>query len=97
MAGWIKRGPTGVIGTNKADAMETVETLLADELPSIGASEASPAAVDQLLHQRGVRPFGFEQWLALDKYEQETGKAAGRPRVKVTDLEEMLRLAKVEA
>jgi len=97
VAGWIKRGPSGVIGTNKADAMETVETLLGDDLPQIGATEASPAAVDRLLHQRGVRPFSFEQWLALDKYEQEKGKAAGRPRVKVTAAEEMLRVAKVEA
>lgn len=97
VAGWIKRGPTGVIGTNKADAMETVESLLGDELPSIAAADASPAAVDQLLHQRDVQPFGFEQWLALDKYEQEAGKAAGRPRVKVTALEEMLRLAKAGA
>ncbi len=96
VAGWIKRGPTGVIGTNKADAMETVASLLGDELPSIDAAKASPAAVDRLLQERGVHPFDFERWLALDKYEQEAGKAAGRPRVKVTALEEMLRLAKPE-
>ncbi len=97
VAGWIKRGPTGVIGTNKADAMETVASLLGDELPSIDAAEASPDAVDRLLQERGVHPFDFERWLALDKHEQEAGKAAGRPRVKVTALEEMLRLAKPEA
>jgi ferredoxin/flavodoxin---NADP+ reductase len=97
VAGWIKRGPTGVIGTNKADAMETVETLLHDELPVLGADEASPAAIDRLLEQRGVHPFGFEQWLALDRHELEAGKAAGRPRVKVTAVEEMLRLANAKS
>jgi ferredoxin--NADP+ reductase len=97
VAGWIKRGPTGVIGTNKADAMETVETLLHDELPPVSADQASPAAVDRLLEQRGVHPFGFEQWLALDRHELEAGKAAGRPRIKVTTVDEMLRLAGVKA
>ena len=97
VAGWIKRGPTGVIGTNKADAMETVESLLSDELPSLDAAEASPAAVDRLLQARGVHPFGFEQWLALDSHELEAGKASGRPRVKVTAVEDMLRFAKTEA
>ncbi|HKI57153.1 MAG TPA: FAD-dependent oxidoreductase [Trueperaceae bacterium] len=97
VAGWIKRGPTGVIGTNKADAMETVEQLLADDLPEVSAADASPAAVDQLLHRRGVRPFGFEHWLALDKYEQDAGKTSGRPRVKVTAVEDMLRFARAAA
>ncbi|MEJ2358592.1 MAG: FAD-dependent oxidoreductase [Deinococcales bacterium] len=96
VAGWIKRGPTGVIGTNKADAMETVESLLQDEPPPVDAAQASPAAVDQLLQQRGVRPFGFGQWLALDQHELQAGKAAGRPRVKVTAVEDMLRFAKAE-
>jgi ferredoxin/flavodoxin---NADP+ reductase len=97
VAGWIKRGPTGVIGTNKADAMETVESLLQDDLPHVDASQASPAAVDQLLQQRGVRPFDFKQWLALDQHELEAGKTSGRPRVKVTAVDEMLRFAKARA
>ena len=97
VAGWIKRGPTGVIGTNKADAMETVDSLLQDDLPAIDQAQASPAAVDQLLHQRGVATFGFDQWLALDRHELEAGKASGRPRVKVTAVEEMLRFAKAGA
>ncbi len=97
VAGWIKRGPTGVIGTNKADAMETVASLLSDELPAIGAEAASPAAIDALLSQRAVRPFGFEQWRALDKFELDAGEASGRPRVKVTAVEEMLRFTKARA
>ncbi len=93
VAGWIKRGPTGVIGTNKADAMDTVTSLLADEQPALGGDAATPASVDALLAERGVRPFGFDHWLALDRHEQETGKTQGRPRVKVTDVEAMLRFA----
>jgi ferredoxin/flavodoxin---NADP+ reductase len=96
VAGWIKRGPTGVIGTNKADAIETVEQLLADELPAVSAEDASAAAVDQLLRTRGVRAFDFEHWMALDKHEQEAGKASGRPRVKVTAVDDMLRFAATE-
>ncbi|MEJ2666139.1 MAG: FAD-dependent oxidoreductase [Deinococcales bacterium] len=96
VAGWIKRGPTGVIGTNKADAIETVEQLLADELPAVSAEDASAAAIDQLLRTRGVRAFDFEHWMALDKHEQEAGKASGRPRVKVTAVDDMLRFAATE-
>jgi ferredoxin--NADP+ reductase len=90
VAGWIKRGPTGVIGTNKADAMETVRSLLADALPEIPAERAEPQAILDLLEAKGVRYCTLEGWQALDKIELEAGAAQGRPRVKVTDLEEML-------
>ncbi len=92
VAGWIKRGPTGVIGTNKADAMETVASLLEDDLPALDPAAAAPEAIDALLAERGVRPFGFDQWLALDRHELDAGKASGRPRVKVTDVEAMLKV-----
>ncbi len=92
VAGWIKRGPTGVIGTNKADAMETVETLLEHEpttdLPDDPAK--TPEAVDELLRTRGVDPVTFERWLELDRYEVTAGEAQGRPRVKVVSVKEML-------
>jgi ferredoxin/flavodoxin---NADP+ reductase len=91
-AGWIKRGPTGVIGTNKADAMETVETLLENErttdLPD--DPDKAPEAVTALLKERGVDVVDFGRWLALDKLEQAAGAAQGRPRVKVTNLQKML-------
>lgn len=93
VAGWIKRGPTGVIGTNKADAMETVESLLADKLPTLDPADAAPEAIDRLLAERGVKPFGFRQWQALDRLELEAGQAAGRPRVKITDVASMLEVA----
>lgn len=89
VAGWIKRGPSGVIGTNKADAMETVASLLADDLPDVAAADADPAAVDALLDARGVNPFPLAAWLALDRAELAAGEASGRPRVKacrVTDM-----------
>lgn len=94
VAGWIKRGPSGVIGTNKADAMETVASLLADELPDVAPDLATPEAVDRLLAQRGVTPFRFEHWQALDRFELEAGERQGRPRVKVTDVEAMLRFCR---
>lgn len=91
VAGWIKRGPSGVIGTNKADAMETVRSLLADELAT--PAEAADEAVPALLESRGVRAVGWDGWLALDRAETAAGAPHGRPRVKVTDVAEMLRRA----
>ena len=85
-AGWIKRGPSGVIGTNKADAMETVDALLEDDLPA----PTAPGAIAPLLDDRGVRYVRFEDWKALDAAEIEAGEAQGRPRVKVTSVEGML-------
>jgi ferredoxin/flavodoxin---NADP+ reductase len=95
VAGWIKRGPSGVIGTNKADAMETVRGLLADPLPPV--EEASDEALPNLLARRGVEAIDFDGWLALDRAETEAGAASGRPRVKVVAVDEMLRRARVAA
>ncbi|MBV8423599.1 MAG: NADP oxidoreductase [Candidatus Eremiobacteraeota bacterium] len=91
VAGWIKRGPTGVIGTNKADASETAKAILED-LPSLPpAPEGTEAAVDALLQSRGVRVCLWEDWLAIDRYERELGQQAGREeRVKVTDFGALL-------
>ncbi len=93
VAGWIKRGPTGVIGTNKADAMETVRELLEDDLPAIDPEKASPEAIDRLLESRGVRVFTFDHWQALDEAELAAGEEQGRPRVKVTSVDDMLEQA----
>lgn len=95
VAGWIKRGPSGVIGTNKADAMETVAALLEDHeagrLADRQAADLQPAAIDALLARRGARPFGAEEWFALDLAEIGAGEAQGRPRVKTVRWPEMLR------
>jgi ferredoxin--NADP+ reductase len=92
VAGWIKRGPSGVIGTNKADAADTVKLLLADAASLPAAAEPSPESVDALLEARGVRVVTVRDWLKLDQHEQETGKAQGRPRVKVVSKQKMLEL-----
>jgi ferredoxin--NADP+ reductase len=90
VAGWIKRGPSGVIGTNKADAMETVAQLLDDQPEGAMEPHGSAEAVDALLSERGVRTFDFEAWRRLDAAEVAAGEALGRPRVKVVDVAEML-------
>ena len=98
VAGWAKRGPTGVIGTNKADAVETVARLLEDAptLPRVSAEAAHPLAISALLWAKGVTYVTFEDWLALDRFETEAGRKGGRPRVKVTRIEEMLRRVQPE-
>lgn len=91
-AGWIKRGPTGVIGTNKPDAGETVANMLAD-LENGAVPEPPEPAVEaavSMVRARQPRYVTYEDWLRLDKMEIERGKAQGRPRVKFTSVEEML-------
>lgn len=92
VVGWAKRGPTGVIGTNKPDAVETVALMLEDvpTLTPIPRESASPRAIVDLLESRGASYFTFADWLKLEEIENERGQAAGRPRVKFTSEEEML-------
>jgi ferredoxin--NADP+ reductase len=98
-AGWIKRGPSGVIGTNKKDATETVELLLEDA--AAGRLErrpdASAAAVDALLAERGVRVVEYAGWTAIDEAERAAGDPLGRPRVKLCTWEELLAAAEAAA
>ncbi|MFN8164351.1 MAG: FAD-dependent oxidoreductase [Solirubrobacterales bacterium] len=77
-AGWIKRGPSGVIGTNKKDALETVTHLLADveSQTLLDPAIPSPAAIEELLAERGVRYVSFEDWQAIDQAEVGRGEAA---------------------
>ena len=91
-AGWIKRGPSGVIGTNKKDALETVRHLLADvdSQTLLEPQTPEPAAVEELLVGRGVRFVSFEDWQAIDQAEVGRGEPHGRPRVKFVRVEEML-------
>jgi ferredoxin--NADP+ reductase len=94
-AGWIKRGPTGVIGTNKKDATETVELLLEDVaagrlVPKAGLSAGD---VDALLAERGVRFVEYTGWTAIDEVERAAGEKSGRPRVKLCSWDELLAAA----
>ncbi|MCA1666265.1 MAG: FAD-dependent oxidoreductase [Thermomicrobia bacterium] len=90
VTGWIKRGPSGLIGTNKADSVETVKSLLEDAPNLPPATEGDPEAVDALLRARNVRYVTMADWMELEKYETALGEAQGRPRVKIVHVEEML-------
>ena len=97
VVGWIKRGPTGVIGTNKKDAQETIETLLEDAAAgTLPERDAGADALPALLAERGVDFIEFDGWQAIDALEQERGAAAGRPRIKLTAFEELLAAARKE-
>ena len=91
-AGWIKRGPSGVIGTNKKDALETVGHLLADveSQTLLDPANPGPTEVEELLAERGIRYVSFEDWQAIDQAEVGRGAPHGRPRVKFVRVEEML-------
>ncbi len=88
-AGWIKRGPTGVIGTNKKDAAETVESLFEDvragRLPVKGEG-----TIDDLLGERDVQVVTYPGWEAIDALERARGEEQGRPRVKLSTWDELL-------
>lgn len=92
VSGWLKRGPTGVIGTNKSDAAETVRALLADLAPGRGAGEgpASRAALADLLATRGVAPISYTDWLRVEKAEADLAASLGRgARVKLASRSEI--------
>jgi ferredoxin--NADP+ reductase len=90
-AGWIKRGPTGIIGTNRADAVATVKSLLADlSAPARGSRMGSKGLV-ALLEARGVRTVRYDDWEAIDAEEIARGAAKGKPREKFTRVDEMLK------
>lgn len=90
VVGWAKRGPSGVIGTNKPDAVETVELMLSDLPETEPAAQPDPAAIDALLEERKLVFVTIEGWQLLDQLEVAKGKAQGRPRVKFTRIQEML-------
>ena len=94
--GWIKRGPTGIIGTNKKDAQDTVDALLedADAGRVLEPAEPEPEAVDELLHERVPDHVTYAGWEAIDRREQEAGEPQGRPRVKLCSFEELLEAAR---
>jgi ferredoxin--NADP+ reductase len=94
-AGWIKRGPTGIIGTNKKDATETIKLLLEDlEHGRIDHSEEATAeAIESLLAERGVNAVMYAGWASIDELERTAGEKLGRPRVKLRTWEELLEAA----
>ncbi|MYE14652.1 MAG: hypothetical protein F4X99_23925 [Gammaproteobacteria bacterium] len=95
VVGWAKRGPSGVIGTNKADAAGTVALMAEDRGAGIFAGRGRERADDfcRLLKRRGVRWIDKEGWARMDARETALGKAQGRPRVKFCSVPEMLEAA----
>lgn len=93
VVGWIKRGPTGVIGTNKSDAKETVATLRADVEARPPAAGHDREALTALLAGRGVGVVTWQGWQAIDAAEAALGAAAGRTRVKIADRQALLTAA----
>ncbi len=93
-AGWIKRGPTGVIGTNKKDATETVELLLEDARAGLLLGRAGAGDIDELLAQREVDVVMYSGWEAIDRVERERGEPQGRPRIKLHTWDELLGVAR---
>jgi ferredoxin--NADP+ reductase len=91
VTGWIKRGPRGIIGSNKKCARQTVAALIADwsaqRLP-VGASTMND--INSLLAARAVRVIDRPAWLRIDRSERQAGRRMGRPRVKMVDTDRML-------
>jgi ferredoxin--NADP+ reductase len=96
VVGWIKRGPTGIIGTNKRDAQETVDAILEDlDAGRLNdAAEPSRDAMEELLDERKPDHVTYAGWEAIDSAEKAAGEPQGRPRVKLTTTEELLEAAR---
>jgi len=93
VAGWIKRGPTGIIGTNRADSVATVQALLSDleaAGPGVYATEDSDPAA--LLKAAGIKVVTFQDWKKVDQMEIARGVPLNKPREKFTNVDEILQL-----
>ncbi len=90
VTGWIKRGPSGVIGTNKPDSEETVQHIFEDMVRLAPCQQPDIHAVGGLLERKGVRVVSFEGWKKIDAAEISRGQSVGKPREKFTTVAEML-------
>jgi ferredoxin--NADP+ reductase len=91
VVGWIKRGPSGVIGTNKKDAQETVDHIFADlEAGAVPEREPAEPPIEEVLAGRQPDAISYQGWKAIDEAEQERGRPHGRPRIKFCSIEEMI-------
>jgi ferredoxin--NADP+ reductase len=92
VVGWAKCGPTGLIGHNKPNAVDTVEAMLADlsALQGISDEYRDPELIKTFLQERGVDYVTYQDWQQLDRYEIAQGAEQGCPRVKVTTVPEMM-------
>jgi ferredoxin--NADP+ reductase len=93
VTGWIKRGPTGVIGTNRSDAVETVVSLLEDVDRGVLVPGGQEGALGPLLSARGLHPLGMEEWHRIDAAERARGQGHGRLRTTLAHRGELLEAA----
>jgi ferredoxin--NADP+ reductase len=90
VAGWIKRGPTGIIGTNKKDAAATVASLLADIAAGALPEPSNPGGIDELLAERAVEVVTTQGWRSIDESERALGATRGRDRTTIHDRSELI-------
>jgi NADPH-dependent glutamate synthase beta subunit-like oxidoreductase len=92
-SGWLKRGPSGIVGTNIPDAKETVDVLVRDLLGEEATRRRTEEDLETLLRREGRRFVDWQGVKRIHRYEEEKGKAEGRPRSKIDSIEDMLRVA----
>jgi ferredoxin--NADP+ reductase len=92
--GWIKRGPVGLIGHTKSDALETIGNIIADKASWWQPSVTDADGVVQLLKERGVEFVGWPEWLLIDAKERALGEAEGRERIKLVERDDFLKAAR---
>lgn len=92
--GWIKRGPVGLIGHTKSDAMETIQHLVNGQASWWTPEDPSEESVPALLESRGVAYTNLDGWHALDTHEIALGEPEGRARIKVVDRDEMVEISR---
>ncbi|MBU4466220.1 MAG: FAD-dependent oxidoreductase [Actinobacteria bacterium] len=94
--GWIKRGPVGLIGHTKSDAMETIRHLINDQASWWQPADTSEEAIPALLEERGVRWTDLDGWHRLDEHEMALGAPHERARIKVVPRDEMVAISRAE-
>ena len=92
--GWIKRGPVGLIGHTKSDALETINNLIADRENWWTPDQTDESAIEELLQARQVAYIDWASWLMIDQRERDLGEAEGRERVKLVERDDFLKAAK---
>ena len=93
VTGWIKRGPTGLIGTNRADSVETVASIFEDMAALDPAPRPGAAGLRAVMSADGARVISYKDWQAIDSCERERGRPKGKPREKLTHVLDMIAAA----
>lgn len=88
--GWIKRGASGIIGTNRADSVATIDTLKSDIAGFNQVGKSGSIGLESLLRSRGMQYVSFAEWKSIDQVEVEAGRTNGKPREKFTRIKDML-------